>query len=54
MIIVRWSDVQRIAGSCWERDPVQDPPRMRTLRWPEPAILVELERVAVDLRDAGS
>jgi hypothetical protein len=54
MIIVRWSDVQRIAGSCWEHDPALDPPRMRTLRWPEPAILVELQRVAVDLRDAGS
>ena len=53
-IIVRWSDVQRIAGSCWERDPVVDPPRMRTLRWPEPPILAELERAAVDLRDAGS
>jgi hypothetical protein len=54
MIIVRWSDVQRIAGSCWGRDPVLAPPRMRTLRWPEPAILAELERAAVDLGDAGS
>ena len=53
-IIVRWSDVQRIAGSCWERDPVLDPPRMRTLRWPDTAILAELERAAVALRDAGS
>jgi hypothetical protein len=53
-IIVRWSDVQRIAGSCWERDPVLNPPRMRTVRWPEPAILAELERAAVDLRDAGN
>ncbi len=52
-IIVRWSDVQGIAGSCWERDPTLVPPRMRTLRWPEPAILAELERAAVELRDAG-
>jgi hypothetical protein len=42
LALVPWEDVERIASGCLRLDPECDPPRYRTVRWPEPAQIAEL------------
>jgi hypothetical protein len=44
-VMVPWEDVVRIAGSCLQQDPGCDPPRYRTVRWPEPQQVAELRKL---------
>jgi len=46
MALVPWEEVERIAGDCLRLDPAWDPPRYRTLRWPEPAQIAQLRAAA--------
>jgi hypothetical protein len=42
--IVKWNDVQELAGDCLERVPDCDPVRYRTVRWPTAEVVAELRR----------
>jgi hypothetical protein len=40
--LVPWEAVERVAIGCLKLDPGCDPPRYRTMRWPEPVQIAQL------------
>jgi hypothetical protein len=52
LALVPWGDVERIASGCLSVVPVCDPPRYRTVRWPQPSQIVEL-RACAEATDPG-
>lgn len=46
--LVPWEAVEREAGDCWRPEPGLEPPRMRTVHWPDAELLERLRQHATD------
>ena len=46
--LVPWEIVAREAASCWQLETSLDPPRMRTVRWPDAELLETLKSYATE------